>query len=405
MASEVGSMREGYKMTELGEIPVEWEEKKLGDIAEVCYGKNQKDVERDNGRNPILGTGGVIGHTDSFLYDQPSVLIGRKGTIYKPIYIDIPFWTVDTLFYTRVSAEVSAKWFYYSVANTDLMKYNEATGVPSLNSKTISSILYALPPLPEQRAIADFLSTVDERIDQTDALIEKTQLLKKGLMQRLLTRGIGHTEFKMTELGEIPVEWEVVDLDSISTLITKGSTPTTYGFEYVNIGINFIKNESISEEQGTIDNRKVAKIDLKCHETFRRSQLHEGDILFGIAGALGRCTIIPSYILPANTNQALSIIRLKSDILRKYVYFQLVGPYIRANIDLIKTSTAQANLNLDQILHMQIPFPPLPEQRAIADILTSVDDRIDAYQTELARLNLLKKGLMQQLLTGRKRIA
>ena len=104
---------EGYKETELGVIPQDWEVSKLREIVEICYGKSQKTVEDVNGVYKILGTGGEIGRTNSFLWDKPSVLIGRKGTINKPMYIEEPFWTVDTLFFTKVKENSFGKWLYY----------------------------------------------------------------------------------------------------------------------------------------------------------------------------------------------------------------------------------------------------------------------------------------------------
>jgi len=93
---------EGYKQTEVGVIPEDWRVRSVGSMLSVRHGRDQKQVECEDGAYPVLGTGGVIGRTDSFLYNKPSVLIGRKGTINKPVYMDSPFWTVDTLFYSEV---------------------------------------------------------------------------------------------------------------------------------------------------------------------------------------------------------------------------------------------------------------------------------------------------------------
>ena len=180
-------VREGYKMTELGEIPEEWEVKKLKDIANICYGKSQKEIETDDGKYKILGTGGVIGYTNDFLWNQPSVLIGRKGTIDKPQYIEEPFWTVDTLFYTKISKNYIAKWFYYYLDNINLKKYNEATGVPSLSVANLNTINIITPTYKEQEKIASILSSVDEKIEEYENKKEKLEELKKGLMQQLLT--------------------------------------------------------------------------------------------------------------------------------------------------------------------------------------------------------------------------
>ena len=113
----------------------------LGELATIKYGKNQKKVISDDGTIPIYGTGGLMGYAIESLYDKPSVLIGRKGTIEKVRYVTHPFWTVDTLFYTIVNEElVRTHYFYYLLSLLDLKKYNEGTTIPSLRTETLNRI-------------------------------------------------------------------------------------------------------------------------------------------------------------------------------------------------------------------------------------------------------------------------
>jgi len=165
----------------------DWEVKKLGEILKVRHGKSQKDVEDRNGQYPILGTGGLMGYGNQFLYDRKSVLIGRKGTIDKPRYMDIPFWTVDTLFYTEIFKCISPKYLFYKFLQIDWYSYNEASGVPSLNAKTIENIEISVPPLEEQTHIAIILSDMDAEIETLEKKLAKHKQLKQGLMQNLLT--------------------------------------------------------------------------------------------------------------------------------------------------------------------------------------------------------------------------
>ena len=116
-----------------------------------------------------------MGRTNVFLYDKPSVMIGRKGTIDKPRFMDTPFWTVDTLFYTEVSDNTHAKWLYYKFETINWYLYNEASGVPSLSSSTIYSISIKTPTLPEQKKIATFFTAIDQKKSQ---LKKKKQLLE-----------------------------------------------------------------------------------------------------------------------------------------------------------------------------------------------------------------------------------
>ena len=163
-----------------------WEEKRLENILKIKHGKSQKEIECNNGKYPILATGGEIGRTNSYLWDKPCVLIGRKGTIDKPQYMDTPFWTVDTLFYSEVFKENNAKYLYYLFNTINWKKYDESTGVPSLSAKTIERIKVTLSiNYSEQLAISKILSKFDDKIQQEEFILKKLQNYKKGLLQQM----------------------------------------------------------------------------------------------------------------------------------------------------------------------------------------------------------------------------
>ncbi len=165
----------------------EWEIKRLGEMLTICHGRSQRDVEAMDGLYPILATGGEIGRTNRFLYDKPSVLIGRKGTIDQPQYMDTPFWTVDTLFYSDVHAPNHAKFIFYRCCLINWKQHNEASGVPSLNARTIEAIEINRPDPDDQSAIAAILSDMDAEIAALETKLAKTRQLKQGMMQELLT--------------------------------------------------------------------------------------------------------------------------------------------------------------------------------------------------------------------------
>jgi type I restriction enzyme S subunit len=162
----------------------EWEERKLKDVFTIKYGKDYKHLNA--GDIPVLGTGGIMTYVDQYLYDKPSVLIGRKGTIDKPQYIQKPFWTVDTLFYTEINEEEFSPFFVYSlVSMIDWYKFNEATGVPSLNTTAINGIDVITPTLPEQTKIANFLSALDDKISHNQTQLNAVKQYKQGLLQQM----------------------------------------------------------------------------------------------------------------------------------------------------------------------------------------------------------------------------
>jgi len=179
-----------YKESELGLIPEEWEVNFIQSILTIQYGKNQKDVEVINGKYPILGTGGIMGFTNHFLYDKPSVLIGRKGTINRPQYMETPFWTVDTLFYSKIKEQHSPKWAFYIFESINWNKYNEASGVPSLSTANINRIKIKKPSYQEQKQIANILTIQDKKIETEEKNLAKLKELKKGLMDDLLSGSV-----------------------------------------------------------------------------------------------------------------------------------------------------------------------------------------------------------------------
>ena len=163
-----------------------WEEKRLENILKIKHGKSQKEIECNNGEYPILATGGEIGRTNSCLWNKPCVLIGRKGTIDKPQYMETPFWTVDTLFYSEVFKDNNAKYLYYLFNTINWKKYDESTGVPSLSAKTIERIKVTLSiSNTEQTIISKILSKFDNKIQQEECILSNLQTYKKGLLQQM----------------------------------------------------------------------------------------------------------------------------------------------------------------------------------------------------------------------------
>ena len=183
-------------------------------------------------------------------------------------------------------------------------------------------------------------------------------------------------------------DWEVKKLGDVCEVITKGTTPTSIGFKFTNEGINFIKVESLTES-GKIIPKKVAFISDECHQALKRSQLKVDDILFSIAGALGRIGIVSEEVLPANTNQALAIIRLQknTNLLVNFLLMYFRSKATTDQIEKFRGGVAQQNLSLGQLKDLQIPVPPPTEQKRIVAILDEAFESI-AKAKENAEKNL-----------------
>ncbi|WP_297192837.1 restriction endonuclease subunit S [uncultured Campylobacter sp.] len=154
----------------LGKIPKHWKIKKFKHLAIICNGKEQLQVASDNGVYPIYGSGGIIGKTNQFLYNKQSVLLGRKGTIDKPLFVEIPFWAIDTMFYTKILDIVHSKYFYYLCLTIDFKIYTSGSAIPSMTQSDLAEIIFPFAPLQEQKQIAEFL---DSEISKIDSIIEK----------------------------------------------------------------------------------------------------------------------------------------------------------------------------------------------------------------------------------------
>ena len=190
---------------------------------------------------------------------------------------------------------------------------------------------------------------------------------------------------------------EKVRLGDIASVITKGTTPTSLGFNFVNDGINFIKIESITED-GCFIKDKFAYITDECNEKLSRSQLKENDILFSIAGAIGRVAIVDKSILPANTNQALAIIRVPKELYEYcFLKYILKSPVISQQFEKQKQGVAQINLSLQNIGDFVLPILPLEKQKQISNILDKVTNLISKRKQQLEKLDELVKARFVEL--------
>ena len=205
----------------------------------------------------------------------------------------------------------------------------------------------------------------------------------------------------LSQFGFVGIKWmkkiKWIQLSEIAELITKGTTPTTMGFDFQENGVNFLKIECFDENGGFVES-KVTHISEECNKKLRRSQLKEGDILFSIAGAIGRVAIVTKEMLPANTNQALAIIRIVDEqIYLPYVKLILTSPIVTNQLEKKKQGVAQLNLSLKDINEILMPLPSKKQQIELADLFKKVADVIYKRNAELLSLDNLIKARFVEL--------
>jgi type I restriction enzyme S subunit len=276
-----------------------------------------------------------------------------------------------------------------------LLNFN-ATGSTALGiqRKRLEQLKVQVPPLPEQRRIGRAVQDVDDLIAMLERFIAKKKAVKQGMMQQLLTG--------QTRLPGFIDSWIDTSLDNISAFITKGSTPTTYGFKWESTGVPFLRSECVSDHG--LDMAQSMCISTTANNVLRRSQVTDGDILMTITGNVGR-VIQLAGVGDANINQHIARIRVKDARFDScFVYHYLSQRAVREYYESIVTGQAYPQISLKQVRDTLIPTPPIEEQRAIAAVLSDADDEIAALQTRLDKARDIKQAMMQQLLTGRIRL-
>lgn len=406
----MNKVREGYKITEIGDIPIEWEVRYLEDVCEILdsYRKPIKASDREEmkGDIPYYGASGVIDWINDFIFDEELILLGEDGENLNSRNTDLAFkisgksWVNNHAHVFRIANKNrdNIDFMVYYLESKDYSRYIAGSAQPKITQAQCRKFLLPSPDLKEQEKIASILSTVDEQIDNVDALIEKNKELKKGLMQTLLTKGIGHTRFKKTEIGEIPEEWEVKKIIDIATT-TSGGTPSRAKKEYYENGIypwvktGELYNKYISETEEYITEDALKKSSAKL--------VQEGAVIIAMYGAtIGKLSIAKRSV---TTNQACCSIICNDNICyNEYLYYRL--DFEKENIINLGAGGAQPNISQDIIKSYKLAIPSIVEQQRIALILSEIDEKIDEYENKKQKLEELKKGLMQQLLTGKIRV-
>lgn len=389
-----------------GEVPSGWEAVQASRLFSLAYGRALPAEARSGDGMPVYGSAGVVGLHREPSVPGPGIVVGRKGTAGAVHWVGSAFTPIDTTYFVERTAEVDWRWLYYGLCSWNLPSLCETTGVPGLNRERVASLRVLRPPLPEQKKIAAILSSVDEAIQATQAVIDQTRRVKEGLLQDLLTRGLPghHTRFKQTEIGEIPEGWEVVPLQR---LIVE-DRPICYGIlkpgASVVGGVPVVKVRNIIE--GEIDASDLLLTDHEIDAAYKRSKLRTNDVLVSIRGTTGRLAIVPEALSNANITQdtaRLSIDPKKAS--HRFIYFALQSRRLQDHIELHTIGQAVRGINIAEVRKIPIALPPLPAQGEIVEIL---DAAMSATRLELEKRQVLmavKSGLLQDLLTGKVRVS
>ncbi|GJD20215.1 restriction endonuclease subunit S [Rivularia sp. IAM M-261] len=275
------------------------------------------------------------------------------------------------------------------------------TTIPYLNREKCESISFALPPLREQKKIAAILSSVDEAIAKTQAVIDQTRKVKQGLLQQLLTRGVGHTKFKDSAIGKIPESWKVVELGDITKESAFG--PRFSGELYdPNGNYGSVRTTDI-DENWEINYTTVPRAILP-EEQCQNHRLIDGDLLVTRSGSCGIICIFREQTVPMIPGAFLIRFRLINSANSEFIRLAMMIPSTQSIIATMAAGGVQKNLSGTNLKKLLLPLPSLEEQNKIVLLYNNVLQSEKTSQTNLQQLEQLKRGLMQDLLTGRVRV-
>ena len=413
---------EEFGDTILGRIHKEWEVVRLGDVADINIESRDPSreftdkiffyididsVENETGiirsARPVLGKEAPSRAKRVIHYND--VLMSMVRPYLKAFAIvpkEYDHQICSTGFAVLTCRDmVLPKYLLYSLFSKTVIDQCNQMMVggqyPALNSSQVEKIKIPLPSLSEQKKIAEILVTVDEAIEKVNEAIEKTERLKKGLMHELLTKGIGHTEFKETEIGRISREWEVVRLSELSLDFTGGGTPSTFNQNYWNGDIAWMTSAHIKGREITTGQRCITQEGLKNSAT---NLVPKDNLLVATRVGIGKVAI--NKIDVAISQDLTGVIVDKNRTISDFLYWVLSNKESKLK-SLAQGSTIKGILRED-LGKLKIPIPPLPEQQKIAEILSTVDNRLELLRERKERLEKVKKGLMNDLLTGKKRV-
>ena len=428
--------QDGWKIETIGpvsvEIPVDWDMVTLGDVSDNSgqYGANESAQEFDENeyryiRITDISESGIlinqnkqsipIEGNEKYRLQEGDLLFARTGSVgrsylYSEDDSDVPCAFAGYLIRYEINKEINTEYLRQYTNSRYFDKWVDSiarsTTLANINASEYSTLDIPYPPLPEQQRIADILSTVDEQIQQTTEIIEKTEELRQGLSRDLvLGQGLAE-EYTEARLGskrvQIPSDWDIRTFSDIAT-VEKGNTPKTSNDDYYGGSIVWVTPDDLStlyergEKYISDSRRKITDAGLQSTSV---NIVPAPSVVFtsrsyGI-GKTAICTV------PAASNQGIIAFHCEDELREEYHYYYL--NYIMDYIIALSGVSTFPEASLTDVRNLRVPVPPEDDQRKIEDVLTSVDDKLVQERERKENLQDLKRGLMQDLLTGQRRV-
>ena len=391
----------------IGEIPSHWEVAAFKRRISINNGRDYKEFQDDE-IYPVMGSGGCFAYCSRYMYDGEALLLGRKGTIDKPLYINGKFWTVDTMFYAIPNKDLDCKFAYYLAITFPFNLYSTSTALPSMIQTDLGNNPVAFPPLVEQQAIASYLDKkcgkINGAIDVQKKKIDLLNELKQTIITNAVTKGLNPNapmkDSGVEWIGEVPTHWEVMKTSLAFLGIGSGTTPSTSRKEYYTEedGLYWLQTGDLNDGEITDTSKKITSLAAdECNLKFYPTD----SVVIAMYGAtIGKVGLLK---ISTSTNQACCVLPKSKLCIPAFAFYLFIGAKKQLLIDAM--GGGQPNISQDIIKKLKVSIPPISEQRIIVDHIADEVSKIDAQISKANRrielLNELKQSVITEAVTGK----
>ena len=369
-----------------------WEIKTIGDVCEIRSGRSQKEVENPSGEYPIYGSGGIMGYANDYLCEAGATIIGRKGSINNPIFVETKFWNVDTAFGFSPKENILPKFLFYFCKGFNFQNMNKGTTIPSLVKTDLLQIRIPIPSLPEQQRIVDIMDQEFAKIDALKANAEKSLQAAKDLFQ-------GTTDTMMSN-----GQWRELSIGEIAKIKGGKRVPKGYKLEKEPTAHRYIRVADFTD-LGTIRTESVLYISDEVYESIKAYTISSKDVYISIAGTIGKSGIIPDTLDGANLTENACKLVLGPNFYNRFVFFATKTSSFKKQVETLTMQAAQPKLALTRLATIRVRVPSsIKKQETIVERLDGIADTIallqQNYQKTLTLCDDLKQALLRKAFNG-----
>lgn len=370
---------------------MEWKEDILGNVLEVKYGKDHKKLAE--GQYPVYGSGGLMRYVDSKLYDGPSILIPRKGTLNNIMFVESPFWTVDTMFWTIINTDkIDPKFLFYSICKRDFASMNVGSAVPSMTVRILNDIQISYPKnLDDQRRIASILSSLDRKIELNNKINADLEEMAQTIFKNWFVdfEPFKDGKFVDSELGMIPEGWKVGTLTEIAFYMN-GLAMQKYPPENIEDSLPVLKIKELGQGFcGTDSDRCSCNIKDEC-------KIHNGDVIFSWSG-----TLLVDVWCGGDCGLNQHLFKVTSNDYPKWFYYYWTKHHLQEFIHIAKDkAVTMGHIKRGHLEEALVAIPDNDSMEKAHELFEPILSKMISLRLENSRLSLLRDTLLPRLMSG-----